>query len=226
VRKFLLAVALAVSICSLPATPSLAAIDLDFSGSFTQDNEIVLRGFTVGTDRTVTVFSSSWDDGGLDPILAIWNASGTKVAEQDDGQYVGSTRSNGVWYDHGFWDCFFDVFLVAGDYTASVGQYDNFALGANLSDGFEYDGDPHFTTALGLQPDFNGAWADEANPAETDSNGNWIHFNDSRTSGWVFHILNVGDASDVIPEPTGLLVWFLLGTLGIVYGWRKRRLAA
>ena len=209
-KKFLLAVAVMVGICLLSATPVLAALDFDFSGNFNQDNDIVLLNFTVGEVSTITIFSSSWDDGGFDPILAIWDASGDLVNQQDDGHNVGSTLSNAVSYDHGNWDSYYDVILAVGDYTASIGQFDNFAAGGNLSDGFTHDGDPHFTQAFGPQPDFNGV----------------LSSTDGRTSDWTFHILNVEEASNPgeIPEPASFLIWALIGlSCAGVAQWRRRR---
>jgi len=139
---------------------------------------------------------------GFDPMLGVWKSDGSFVAFQDDGNNVGSTLSNGVSYNHGTWDSFFDVFLVAGDYIASITQFDNFNLGSNLSDGFDHDGNPNFTFDNGwggaTQPTFNGVWDG----------------NDPRTSNWEFHILNVESASHPTPEPSTWLL-FVAGALGI-----------
>ncbi|MCA9262753.1 MAG: DVUA0089 family protein, partial [Planctomycetales bacterium] len=149
-----------------------AALDFDFSGTFTKDNDIALLNFTVGSTSTVTVFSSSWVEGnttgvpvhGFDPILAIWDSSGNLIEQQDDGGFSGQESSNGTLYDVGTWDSYYQVLLGPGTYTASIAQFDNFAAGSNLSDGFIHDSDPHFTTGWGPQADFNGVW-DQPNDA-------------------------------------------------------------
>ncbi len=209
-----------ICVMSFIVTGSAYGLDFDFSGTFSQDNDVALLNFNVGADSTITIFSSSWGDstgdpngykvgGGFDPILAIWDSNGDLISEQDDGVNVGYTESNGVSYFHGIWDSYYEIDLTAGQYTASIAQYDNFAAGSTLSAGFTYDNDPHFTFTLGYgpQPDFNGVWDDA----------------DWRTGNWEFHILNVDDAHDVnpVPEPA-TLVLFGIGLVGIAGAGIKR----
>jgi hypothetical protein len=195
------------------------AADFDFSGNFVKDNDVVSLYFTVGASSNITVFSSSWlygdppagsGPGGFDMMLGIWTSSGSLVNFQDDGHNVGSTLSNGISYDHGTWDSYYNVNLTPGNYIATVTQYNNFNLSGDLSDGFIYDGNPNFTydNSFGgaTQPFFNGVW-DSSDP---------------RTSYWQFHLLGVESASGPgeVPEPATMLL-LGLGLMGVA-GIRRK----
>jgi hypothetical protein len=208
-RGLLILVAAALLALAGPAQ----ALDFDFSGAFTYDNDVVRLGFSVGADSTVTVFSSSWDDGGFDPMLGIWTAGGSLMSFQDDGWNVGTTNSNGTPYTHGTWDSYYNVFLTAGSYIATITQFSNFNNGSSLADGFRYDNNPNFTYDLGYggatQPYFNGVW----------------DFNDPRSPDWTFHLLNVAEAEVIpdhpVPEPCTMLL--LGGGLLGLAGLRRKR---
>ncbi len=196
--------------------------DFDFSGSIFADNAIVFIDFSLDADRTVTLFTSSWGDdlgdgdgwvagGGFDPVLTLWDSTGVLVAEQSDGDTEGTTQSNGVDYTYGVWDVFDSFALTAGDYTATLTQYDNFAIDTILGNGFVHDDSPNFTF-------------DEGFGSEALFNGDWIA-DDPRTGGWAFHLLNV-DSANQVPEAATLAL-FCVGLAGMGYaGDRSRRCRA
>jgi len=199
---------LGLAVALLVAGTAAHATDFDFSGNFVYDNDVARVDFVVGAPSNVTLFTSSWIQGdppmGFDPVLSLWAADGGVISWQDDAGFEGTTFSNGVEYAHGLWDAYFDVPLVAGDYTVTLTQVNNYPVLPNLSDGFAHDGDPNFTSGWGPQDHFNGGWTPLPDP---------------RTSRWEFHVLNVAPAQTV-PEPS---TWLLLGIGGLAVARLRRR---
>ena len=189
----------AVSMNFIGAT-SAQAIDFTFTTTFDKDNDVQLVDFSIDSDRNITLFSSSWDDGGLDPIMGLWDANGDLIREQDDIRSTGSIFSNGVEYDYGVWDNNFTEFLVAGSYTVSIGQFDNVASGSNLGDGFVHDGpgNENFTAEFGCT---QGSFCGLNEP------------NDNRTNSVTFHILGA-DSIQGIPEPGTVVGILAVGLFG------------
>ncbi|GFM35912.1 DVUA0089 family protein [Desulfovibrio psychrotolerans] len=194
-----------VGLLAITASTAKAA-DYDYFGTIRYHNEILQFNFSVLTSDTRTFFSSSWDDGGFDPTLALWDEFGNIIALQDDGLYTGSTTSNGVSYTHGVWDTFLSVFLDPGNYILTMTVYNNFNNGTNLSDGFflqdEY---PILLTAL--EPSAYGVNQDF----------------------YAFHILNVETATGPggpipTPEPSAFLL-FGSGIIGLIVFTRRNRVA-
>jgi hypothetical protein len=171
------------------------ADNFSFTGSFTNDSNVQLFNFTVGAPSTVTLLTYSYaggtnsagtviPEGGFDPILALFNSSGTLIGQNDDGgSNVPASSVTGAHFD-----TFLQSALGPGNYTVSVMEYNNFAIGPNLSNGFEQS-NPTFTAIFGCS---NGIFCDV-----TEHN---------RTSNWAFDILNVQSGSEVsnVPLPASL----------------------
>lgn len=221
-HKFILRVFSATLFVAL-AAPFASADNFSFQGTFTADDNVQLFNFTVGATSNVVLQTWSYAGGvdaagvtiprgGFDPILAVFNSAGTEIGQNDDGG--SSVPADSVTGQH--YDTYLQLTsLSPGTYTASVMEYDNFAVGPNLSDGFTRTGQGDFTSAYGCSA---GIFCDVSGVAA----GN------SRTGNWEFDILGVnaastpGGPSSSTPEPAsiGLLV---LGAAGLVVARKKLR---
>ena len=208
---------LSVLIGMMICIPGLAlAIDFSFSGNFSSDDDLELFDFSVDVPSNVTLVTKSYAGGtlsdgtvvpagGFDPVLSLFDSSGLLIEENDDplSPNVGIDPVTGEAFD-----AFLELALIEGDYTVAVTQFDNFANGPNLSDGFELTGDPFFTSIDGC------------------SNGQFCDGEFNRTNAWAFDVLNVGQVSNpgdssTVPEPSTVLL-FGSGLAGLL-GWRLRR---
>jgi len=176
-------IAALVALCA--AACSANAADYSFTGNFQYDNDVQLFQFTVGATSEIGLRSWSYAggvnaagqtiaQGGFDPILALFDADGIRIGQQDDG---GCSRVAADSVTGECWDTYFTVTLEAGTYFASVQQYNNFANGS-LAAGFAYDGAQY--------QQFRNGFVDAAG--------------DTRNSQWAFDILNV-NAAELPPEP-------------------------
>ena len=221
-RSKLLCMAAAAAALALYST-SAQALDVSFTGSLAADDSVQLFNFSVGAPSSVTLRTYSYaggvqangnvvSAGGFDPILALFDGAGNFIDQNDDGSGVPIDPSTGNAFD----TLLTTSPLAAGNYTVAVMEYDNFANGPTLADGFTRDGQGNFThTAFGAC----------AYAAFCDVDGN------GRTSNWAFDILNVSSAALVdgapgnvsaVPIPAALpLLMSALAWLGF-FGYRRR----
>jgi hypothetical protein len=119
-----------------------------FIGTLQTASEVLFFDFTVASASDVTLRSYSYaggtnaqgqtiQSGGFDPILALFDAAGALIGQNDDGgsANVPVDPTTGVAFD-----VFFKRTLQAGTYKVAVSAFPNFALGPNLSNGFEGSG--------------------------------------------------------------------------------------
>jgi hypothetical protein len=130
----------------LTSGTAASAADFSYTGSLPNANAVQFFNFSVGTDSTVTLRSYSYAGGtnaagqviargGFDPILALFDSSGVLIGQNDDGGLNVPADINGNRYD-----VFLSRLLGPGNYTVSVAAFSNFALGPNLSNGFQGTG--------------------------------------------------------------------------------------
>ena len=127
---------------SLLVSGSASAADFSFTGNFTNDNEVQEFNFSVaGSPSDVTLRTWSYaggtnvagaviSRGGFDPIVTLFDGTGNLISYNDDGHLVTDPQT-GLGYDS-----LLTQNLSAGNYTATLTQFDSFAVGPLLSDGF------------------------------------------------------------------------------------------
>lgn len=191
------------------------AATFSFTGTFGADDDVQLFNFSVGAASNVTLRTSSYAGGvqadgnvvaagGFDPILALFDSSGALIGQNDDGlcSQAPADPSTGQ-----CWDTFLAASLATGAYTVAVMQYDNFAFGPNLSNGFVRTGNPFFTAGLGACT--NGQFCDVSGA--------------NRANNWAFDILNVETASIPNEVPLPAAAWLFLAGAGALAARRKAK---
>jgi hypothetical protein len=175
----------------------LSAATVSYTGTFSDDDQEQVFSFTLGAPGTVTLRTLGYAggvngnstvilSGGFDPILSLFDATGSLIALNDDdlGAAVDPVTGNGF-------DASISGLLAADQYTLVLTEADNLPVGPTLADGFTRTGQGNFTG-----PEFAGIpgsfW--DATPAQR--NGNWA-------------VDLVGVTVSTVPEPATL---FTFGT--------------
>ena len=151
-QRFLKATAMAVVLAAAGA--SAQATNVSFAGTLAGDNDVKLFSFTLAADADVTLRTWSYAGGtnaagsaigagGFDPLVSLFFGSGDTAIlfdANDDGTGVATDPVSGNAYDS-----LLVGSLLAGTYTVALSQFDNFAIGGTLGDGFMgYSGAPGF----------------------------------------------------------------------------------
>jgi hypothetical protein len=122
---------------------SASAANFSFIGNLNQDDSVQEFNFEVeGVAREVTLRTWSFaggtnaegqviKNGGFDPVVSLFNSStGARVSFNDDSGLVIDPLAGAAW------DSFLATNLSAGNYTATVTQFQSFPAGSSLADGF------------------------------------------------------------------------------------------
>lgn len=151
-RPMLPAVAFALAMAT-SATTSAAILAGPFTGNFSADDDVVLVALNLEATGTYRFESFSYaggtlsdgsvlEAGGFDVVLSLFDAGGALLAGNDDGATRTDPATNAAF------DAVIELALTAGDYTLAITQFDNFAIGPLLGDGFDRDGQGNFTPGI------------------------------------------------------------------------------
>lgn len=206
-RKSCLALFFGMALGAASVSTPVRAANITLSGTISTDDAVQLFDVTVALPTTVDLRSYGYAGGttstgvvvppsGYDTILTLFSATGTVLAENDDGTGVATDPSTGLAADARI-----ATRLAAGSYILALTQFDNFALGTNLSDGFYETGHPNFTA----NPNFATGGACPGNMFR-DTSGT---VGRCRGGNWTVDFINVASVTPrtPVPEPlTGALV--------------------
>ena len=125
-----------------PGNGALVGSDLgapDFTDDNAIANNVALYAFTVTLDGTVSVVSTGFAGGGVDPYFTLFAGTGS-TATFVDSNYVQATSTGG--------DFTWTGSLAAGSYEIALGSFENMSFAENLGsgtlgDGFIGLGDPN-----------------------------------------------------------------------------------
>jgi hypothetical protein len=219
-RRSGLALYLGIALGVALVPPPARAASVTLQGTIGTDDAIQLFNVTVATAGLVDIRSYGYaggvtstgalaQRGGFDTILTLFDSAGLFLADNDDGAGAAADPLTGLAADARI-----TANLAAGSYIVALTQYDNFAAGFNLSDGFFETGHPNFTA----DPAFTigGSCAGNLFRDISGTAGN------CRTGNWTLDFVNVAAVTSV-PEPSaGILAGVGLGLLLLAGLGRKR----
>ena len=203
---------------------AIYAANITQTGLFTRDDEVQLFTVRIATSSEIDVRSYGYaggitstgtvtPSGGFDTVLTLFTSSGVFLAENDDGTGVAIDPLTGQASDARL-----TANLLAGSYVVALSQYDNFAAGFDLTDGFVESGFPNFTA----DPSFatGGACPSDMFRDTSGTAGR------CRNGEWTLDFLNVTSVTPqtAVPEPfMGALTGFGLCLVAMLTGALKKR---
>ncbi len=218
-----------VAFAAAPAHAGAGFAPVTVSGLFTTDDQHALYNFSLTTPQTLYFYTTSYaggknvdgsvtSSGGFDPVLGLYDSTGTLLIENDDDV----THFNHPDPETGnVFDSFISQTLNPGSYTLAVTEYDNFSNGT-LASGFSEDGNGNFTGALFGNPD-----GSDAGKPFFDYTGQFSTpavAGDQNDGHYTFNIATLAPA---VPEATTVVsLGMMLALGGLVLTGRKRKASA
>ncbi len=195
--------------CALFSVPASAT--LLFQGDFLQDDQRATFSFTVVSPGAVlfqtlgyaggTVGPDIVPAGGFDPVLSLFDSTGSLIALNNDDPGAAIDPVTGIGLDS-----LLSLSLAAGNYTLVLTESDNVTVGPDLAAGFTRTGQGNFTG-----PVFIGG-----------PGAFWDSSPTQRNNLWALAVDGVEQSATVVPEPNTILT-LSSGILGIVF-FRRRSL--
>ena len=213
-------VAAAIGAITLLSLPSIAHAQeyTVLNGSFTHDDDVQSSIFTTQTTQTFTFYTTSYAggpnadgsysyEGGFDPILTLFGASGSTINYNDDDPtgFANTDPTTGLTADS-----YFTQTLGPGTYTLSISEYDNVAT--TNSSSWSEAGNPNFTSQFSNP--FNpmpGPFLDQTG--------------DPRTSAFTYNIASNGayTLGAPVPELPETVDFAIFTAFGICFLLRTRK---
>jgi hypothetical protein len=195
--------------------PWAQADTITFSGTFSQDDNVQLFNITQSVTDDLTVYTSSYAEGGFTPVLSLFDASGNFITADDGSQNSGCNAplSPDTTNTTACWDAII-VFPGApgSSYILALTEDDNTFQGSVLSDGFSEDGNGNFT---GINNGYGGSFQ--------------LADGTQRTADWTLNVVSADqqlDAQEQTSVPdlgSGILLLNGLGLLTVARGARRLR---
>lgn len=191
------------------AAPAACSSVFAFSGIFTEDDNLRLISYSVQNTAEVTIFTTSFANGGFAPLLTLFDANGNFLFSDsgladNDCVHNGVDAATGACYDSRLsWNS-----VAGAKYLVALTEYDNFAVGPTLADGFSEQGNGNFTAKPPFNPVIPGASFLLPGPTQ-------------RTSRWALTLTSADStlfASTVFEPGTTILC---LAGMALIAGWKR-----